>query len=85
MRKLRLKESFCSILSCCSGLSNHADVTEFHKERYLVSQSCPQDIPGAVQPMLSSLFPFAFLFQHCSHSLWLGLAFPKHLLTSSKG
>ena len=61
MRKLRLKESFCSILSCCSGLSNHADVTESPKERYLVFQSCPQDILGTVQPMLSSLFPFFLL------------------------
>lgn len=57
MRKLRLKESLCSILSCCSGRSNHTDVTKSHKEKYLVSQSCPQDILGTVQPLLSSLFP----------------------------
>lgn len=61
MRKLRLKESLCSILSCCSGLSNHTDVTKSHKEKYLVSQSCPQDILGTVQPLLSSLFPLRLL------------------------
>lgn len=79
MRKLRLKESLCSILSCCSGRSNHTDVTKSHKEKYLLSQSCPQDILGTVQPLLSSLFPLCLLVS-TSFSLFVaGPCIPKHL------
>lgn len=85
MRKWRLKEPVCSILSIVSGLSNPTAVTNFHKEKCLVSQSCSQDFLGPCisRSLCSSLSAF-FLFQHHSYPLRLCLAFPKHLLTSYK-
>lgn len=86
MRKLRLKESLCSLLSNWSGLSPHTNVPKSHKEKCLVSQSSSTGHPWASAAHALLALPFLPSFRfNTALTLWLGLAFPRHLLTSSKG
>lgn len=49
-----LKSPFALFRPFASGPSQHTDVTNPHKEKYLASQSCSQGIPG---PVHHALFP----------------------------